>query len=99
MEEISNNYKGQDSRELLEGYGFQVLGYSRSEGENEYALITRRFGAKMREVAYVVNLPDGWTVENQGPFHTVFHGPNGEKLWSFIKFDPWDRHSFLEVHN
>lgn len=97
MQEISNNYNGQDSRELLESYGFQVLGYSRSEGGDEDVLTALRFGAKKPEVAYVVNLPDGWWAETNGPFHTVFHGPKGEKLWSFIKFDQWD--SFLEVHN
>ena len=43
--------------------------------------------------------PANWTVENQGEFHTVFYGPNGEEVWSFIKYDPWDRRSFLQARN
>ena len=91
--EISNNYKGQDSRELLESLGFQVLDTS----DNGYDQAMSNFGIRLRKVAHSVVLPEGWTVENQGPFRTVFHGPKGEQLWSFIKHDPWDRHSFLEA--
>ena len=46
-----------------------------------------------------VTLPSGWREERQGGFHTVFYGPEGQELWSFIKYDPWDRHSFLQARN
>jgi len=49
------------------------------------------------DIFFNVDLPNGWTHENQGQFHNVFHGPNGEEVWSFIKYDPWDRHSFLQA--
>lgn len=52
---------------------------------------------KLNDIALDVDLPHGWTHENQGQFHNVFHGPNGEEVWSFIKYDPWDRHSFLQA--
>ena len=51
------------------------------------------------DISFNVTLPAGWTVKNEGSFHTVFHGPNGEEVWSFIKYDPWDRHSFLQARN
>lgn len=49
------------------------------------------------KITYSVIVPDKWTVEDQGQFHTVFDGPNGESLISFIKRDPWDRNSWLTV--
>lgn len=96
--QISNNYNGQDSRALLEDYGFQVLGYSNGASDNDFVKAALELRAKLRDVAYLVEVPPGWTVKDQGQFHTAFHGPNGEELWSFIKYDPWDRHSFLNVH-
>lgn len=50
-------------------------------------------------ITYQVHLPEGWTQENYGQFHEVFRGPLGEEVWSFIKHDPWDRHSYLEASN
>lgn len=50
------------------------------------------------DITLNVTLPAGWIEENQGAFHTVFRGPNGEEVWSFVKYDPWDRHSFLHAH-
>lgn len=94
--QISNNYNGQDSRVLLEDYGFQVLGNGASDDDFVKAALELR--AKLRDVAYLVEVPPGWTVKDQDKFHTAFHGPNGEELWSFIKDDPWDRYSFLKVH-
>ena len=44
-----------------------------------------------------VTPPAGWTKETQGPFHTVFRGPNDEEIWSFIKYSEWDRHGFLQA--
>lgn len=49
------------------------------------------------DIALTVTIPAGWVEENQGSFHTVFRGPNGEEVWSFIKYDSWDRHSFLHA--
>lgn len=66
------------------------------------ATLLQRLGFKILksdDISHLVNLPDGWTYENQGTFHTVFHGPNDEEVWSFIKNDPWDRHSFLQARN
>jgi hypothetical protein len=40
------------------------------------------------DIFFNVDLPNGWTHKNQGQFHNVFHGPNGEEVWSFIKYDP-----------
>ena len=54
---------------------------------------------KSDDITYQVHLPEGWTQENQGQFHNVFHGPSGEEVRSFIKYDPWDRHSFLQARN
>lgn len=51
------------------------------------------------EICFNATPPAGWTVKNQGQFHTAFYGPNGEEVWSFIKYDPWDRHSFLQARN
>ena len=49
------------------------------------------------DITLNVTLPAGWIEENQGAFHTVFRGPNGEEIWSFVKYDFWDRHSFLHA--
>lgn len=54
---------------------------------------------RSNDITLDVTLPDGWTHENQGQFSQCFHGPNGETVWSFIKYDPWDRHSFLGARN
>lgn len=51
------------------------------------------------DIAALVSLPNGWRRENQGRFHNVFYGPKGQELWSFIKGDEWDRHSFLQADN
>lgn len=49
------------------------------------------------DIAFIVTIPAGWVEENQGSFHTVFRGPKGESLWSFIKPDFYDRQSFLRA--
>ena len=91
--QISNNYKGQDSRDFLESLGFQVLDTS----DNGYDQAMSNLGIRLHKIAYSVVLPEGWVVEDQGPFHTFLNGPDGKQLRSFIKRDPWDRHSFLEA--
>lgn len=66
------------------------------------ATVLERLGFTLQgssDITLDVALPDGWTHENQGQFHNVFRGPNGEEVWSFIKYDPWDRHSFLQARN
>ena len=64
------------------------------------ATLLERLGFTLKgsnDITLDVDLPDGWMHENQGQFHNVFRGPNGEEVWSFIKYDPWDRHSFLQA--
>lgn len=64
------------------------------------AFLLERLGFTLRksnDIALDVDLPNGWTHENQGPFHDYFWGPNGEVVQSFIKNDVWDRHSHLQA--
>lgn len=66
------------------------------------ATLLERLGFTIKgfyDITLDVDLPDGWTHENKGQFHNVFRGPNGEEVRSFIKYDPWDRHSFLQARN
>lgn len=91
-QEISNNYNGRDSAWLLESLGFTII----DKSINGYDVAMTNLGIRLSKVAHCVIVPSKWRVEKRG-FSTVFYGPNGERLWSFIKRDPHDRCSRLEV--
>ena len=66
------------------------------------ATVLERLGFTIQrssDITLDVALPDGWTHENQGQFSQCFYGPNGETVWSVIRYDPWDRYSFLQARN
>lgn len=50
------------------------------------------------DISFDVTVPEGWKFEEKG-LQVTFLGPQGQKLRSFIKNDPWDRNSFLEITN
>lgn len=54
---------------------------------------------KAHDTADSVTVPADWSYERPGGNFDVFHGPNAEEIWSYVKATPYDKSSFLQARN